>query len=149
MGGILSNVFHPIKTTKKGEDKVEDQTSAPKKKYRLDIIIISAILLVSLVLLLVVTLSKEEGAVVVVEIDGNVVATYPLNENAEYSLNGGTNNLVIKDGQAYLNYSNCPDHTCEKTGKIQYVGQTIICLPNKIAITVKGDVTDGGVDFVS
>ena len=128
---------------------MEDKASTPKKKYRLDVIVIAAILLVSLVLLLVVTLSKEEGAVVVVELDGVVVGTYPLNKDAEYSLNGGTNNLVIKDGQAYLNYSDCPDHTCEKTGKIQYVGQTIICLPNKIAITVKGDVADGGVDFVS
>ncbi len=128
---------------------MEDKTPTQKKKYRLDIIVISAILLVSLVLLLVVTLSKEEGSVVVVEINGSVVATYPLNENAEYSLNGGTNNLVIEDGKAYLNYSNCPDHTCEKTGKIQYVGQTIICLPNKVAITIKGDVAQGGVDFVS
>lgn len=126
---------------------MENQTPA-KKKYRLDIIVISVILLLSLVLLLIVTLSKEEGATVVVEIDGTIVATYSLDQNGEYSLNGGTNVLVIENGKAYLNYSNCPDHTCEKTGKIQYVGQSIICLPNKIAITIKGEA-DGGVDFVS
>ena len=119
-----------------------------KKKYRLDIIIIAAILLFSVGLLLVSLLSKEEGSTVVVEIDGITVATYSLNQNGEYSLNGGTNVLVIEDGKAYLNYSNCPDHTCEKTGKIQYVGQSIICLPNKSAITIKGEA-DGGVDFVS
>jgi hypothetical protein len=119
-----------------------------KKKYRLDIIIISAILLFSVGLLLVSLLSKEVGNTVVVEIDGRTVATYSLNQNGEYSLNGGTNVLVIEDGKAYLNYSNCPDHTCEKTGKIQYVGQSIICLPNKIAITIKGEA-EGGVDFVS
>ena len=133
---------------------MEDQTPVVKQSYRLDIIIISAILLVSLVLLLVVTLCKKEGTVVVVEIDGTVVATYPLDKNETYSLNGGTNNLVIENGRAYLNYSNCPDHTCEKTGKIQYVGQSIICLPNKVAITIKNESTDnnvpdGGVDFVS
>lgn len=127
---------------------MENQPPAVKKKYRLDIIIISAILIVSLGLLLVMMLSKEEGSVVVVEINGTTAATYSLDENGEYSLNGGTNVLVIQDGKAYLNYSNCPDHTCEKTGKIQYVGQTIICLPNKIAITIKGDA-EGGVDFVS
>lgn len=119
-----------------------------KKKYRLDIIIISAILLFSVGLLLVSLLSKEVGNTVVVEINGKTVATYSLNQNGEYSLNGGTNVLVIEDGKAYLNYSNCPDHTCEKTGKIQYVGQSIICLPNKIAITIKGEA-EGGVDFVS
>ena len=128
---------------------MENQNVTTKRKYRLDIIIIAAILLVSLSLLLIVTLSKEEGSVVVVEIDGTTVATYPLDENAEYSLNGGSNVLVIEDGVAYMSYSNCPDHTCEKTGKIRYVGQTIICLPNKIAVTIKGDNAEGGVDFVS
>jgi hypothetical protein len=122
--------------------------SIAKTKYRLDIIVIAAILLASLALLLVMTLTKEEGSVVVVEIDGATVATYSLEENGEYSLNGGTNVLVIENGKAYLNYSNCPDHTCERTGKIQYVGQSIICLPNKIAITIKGEA-EGGVDFVS
>ena len=123
--------------------------SIAKTKYRLDIIVIAAILLASVGLLLAMTLTKEEGNSVVVEIDGATVATYSLDKNGEYSLNGGTNVLVIEDGKAYLNYSNCPDHTCEKTGKIRYVGQSIICLPNKVAITIKGDAAEGGVDFVS
>ena len=127
---------------------MENKASATQKKYRLDIIIISAILLFSLVLLLIVTLTKKEGSTVVVEIDGKVVATYSLSQNGEYSLNGGTNVLVIENGYAYLNYSNCPDHTCEKTGKIQYVGQSIICLPNKVTVTIRGEDV-GGVDFVS
>lgn len=127
---------------------MENQTPATKKNYRLDIIIVATILLISVVFLLVMTLSREEGATVVVEIDGATVATYSLFENGEYSLNGGTNVLVIENGKAYLNYSNCPDHTCEKTGKIQYVGQTIVCLPNRLTVTIKGEA-EGGVDFVS
>ena len=118
------------------------------KKYRLDIIVISAILLVSVSLLLIMTLSQKDGAVAVVEIDGKTVAEYSLAVNGEYSLNNGTNVLVIENGQAYLNYSNCPDHTCEITGKIHYVGQTIVCLPNKLSITIKGNA-EGGVDLVS
>ena len=126
---------------------MEKQTGSIKK-YRLDIIVISAILLVSVSLLLIMTLSKKEGAVAVVEIDGKTVAEYSLAVNGEYSLNNGTNVLVIENGQAYLNYSNCPDHTCEITGKIHYVGQTIVCLPNKLSITIKGNA-EGGVDLVS
>ena len=125
-----------------------ENQGAAKKKYRLDIIVIAAILLASIALLLIMTLTREEGAAVVVEIDGQTVATYSLYQNGEYSLNGGTNVLVIENGQAYLNYSNCPDHTCEKTGKIQYVGQTIVCLPNLLTVTIKGEAS-GGVDFVS
>ena len=126
---------------------MEKQTGSIKK-YRLDIIVISAILLVSVSLLLIMTLSKKEGAVAVVEIDGKTVAEYSLAVNGEYSLNNGTNVLVIENGQAYLNYSNCPDHTCEITGKIHYVGQTIVCLPNKLSITIKGNA-EGSVDLVS
>jgi len=117
-------------------------------KYRFDVIVIASMLLLSSWLLLAAGIFKTEGSVAVVEIDGITVAEYPLNKNGEHSLNGGTNNLVIEDGAAYLNYSDCPDHTCERTGKIRYVGQTIVCLPNKVSITVKGNADDG-VDFVS
>ena len=119
-----------------------------KKKYRLDIIVIAVILVISILTLLIVTMTKKEGSVAVVEINGVRVAEYSLYLNGEYSLNGGTNVLVIENGEAYLNYSNCPDHTCERTGKIKYVGQRIICLPNKVSISIKGS-TEGGVDFVS
>ena len=84
----------------------------------------------------------------VVEVDGEVVGEYPLYQNGVYPLNGGTNVLVIENGVAYLSYSNCPDHTCERTGKIRFVGQTIVCLPNKLSVTVKGEA-EGGVDLVS
>lgn len=118
------------------------------KRYRLDIIVIAAILVISLSVLFIALLTKKDGAVVSVEINGERAGVYSLDVNQVYSLNGGTNVLVIEDGRAYLNYSNCPDHTCEKTGKISHVGETIICLPNRISITVEGDA-DGGVDLIS
>lgn len=127
---------------------MEEKRSDGKKKYRLDVIVIASILILSLLILLVVTLTKKEGSVAVVEVNGVTVGEYSLWKNGEYSLNGGSNVLVIENGVAYLNYSDCPDHTCEKTGKIKYVGQSIICLPNKVSITIKGDAS-GGVDLVS
>ena len=127
---------------------MDQQKQKNTKKYRLDIIVIAAILLVSLLLVLAVFLARKEGAVAVVEIGGEVVGEYPLSRDGVFPLNGGTNVLVIEEGTAYLNYSNCPDHTCELTGKIRYVGQSIVCLPNRVAITVTGDAADG-VDLVS
>lgn len=127
---------------------MDQQKQKNTKKYRLDIIVIAAILLVSLLLVLAVFLARKEGAVAVVEIGGEVVGEYPLSRDGVFPLNGGTNVLVIEEGTAYLNYSNCPDHTCELTGKIRYVGQSIVCLPNRVAITVTGEAKDG-VDLVS
>ena len=118
------------------------------KKYRFDIIVVASLLILSLAVLLLVNLSKEAGAYVEVTVDGNVAGKYSLAIDGTYSLNGGTNTLVVQNGTAYMSYSNCPDHICENTGKIRHVGETIICLPNRITVTVIGD-SDDAVDFVS
>lgn len=118
------------------------------KKHRIDIIVIASLLLLSLIVLLVVNLTKKDGARAEVTINGKVVAQYPLSVDAEYVLNGGTNVLTVKGGVAYMTYSQCPDHTCENTGKVKYVGEQIVCLPNELSIRIIG-VSDDSVDFVS
>lgn len=118
-------------------------------KHKIDIIVVASLLLLSLVVMLTVNLTRKPGAFVEITVDGEVVATYPLDTDGEYTLNGGTNKLTIKDGAAYMSYSSCPDHVCENTGKVRHVGQTIVCLPNKLTVTVKGERIDDSVDFVS
>lgn len=117
-------------------------------KYRFDIIVIASVLLIAIAVLLIVNLTKKEGAYVEVTVDGNKVATYELAVDGTYPLNNGTNTLTVKDGYAYMSHSNCPDHVCENTGKVKHVGETIICLPNKLTVTVVG-TSEGSVDFVS
>jgi hypothetical protein len=126
--------------------KTEQRTKVPSLRY--DLILIGALLVVSVGMLLVTTLTRRDGSYVEVEKNGEILATYRLSQSGEYSLNGGTNVLVIEDGMAYLKEANCPDKTCVRTGKIRYVGQSIVCLPNDIAITVRGNSKDG-VDIVS
>lgn len=118
------------------------------KKYRLDIIVIASVLLISIAVVLVTQLTKVEGAYAEITIDGAVVGKYSLSLDGVYSLNGGTNVLTIKNGEAFMSYSQCPDHTCENTGRIKYVGQTIVCLPNRLTISIVGE-SDGYIDFVS
>ena len=118
------------------------------KKHRFDIIFLSAVIIISLSLLLLISSNKEDGALAVVEINGTVVGEYPLGENGEFTLNGGSNVLVIENGEAYMSFSKCPDHVCERTGKIRFVGESIVCLPNRVVVTIKGNA-DGGVDLVS
>ena len=126
--------------------KTEQRTKVPSLRY--DLILIGALLVVSVGMLLVTTLTRRDGSYVEVEKNGEILATYRLSQSGEYSLNGGTNVLVIEDGMAYLKEANCPDKTCVRAGKIRYVGQSIVCLPNESAITVKGNSSDG-VDIVS
>lgn len=118
------------------------------KKHKLDIIVIVSLLLLSAVVLIATTLSRQGGASIEVTVGGELVGTYSLGTDAVYELNGGTNILTVSGGVAYMSDSNCPDHTCENTGRVRYVGEMIVCLPNRITVTVVGE-TDGGVDFVS
>ena len=113
-----------------------------------DFILIGIILVLIAATCLTVFSTKEEGARVIVRVDGQQVATYSLLEDGEYSLNGGTNILCIRDGKAYLTEADCPDHLCVKQGKVDQTGETITCLPNRLTVTVYG-AEDSGVDLVS
>ncbi len=117
-----------------------------KKTIRYDILLIAVLLFVSALAVGITLLSREEGERVVVEINGAQAAVYSLAVDGEYPLNGGTNILVIENGEAYLRYADCPDKVCVNTGKIKYEGQTIVCLPNRLSVTVRG--ADGGADIV-
>ena len=119
-----------------------------KKSLRYDIILISTLLCLALIFGAIYLLTRKEGSFVCVEIDGVEVAQYPLDRDAEYVLNNGTNILKIESGEAYLIYADCPDKTCVRKGKIRYVGESIICLPNRITVIIRGN-SDGGVDLVS
>ena len=116
------------------------------KILRYDILLIAALLLVSALAVGLLMLTRTVGERVIVEQNGTQVAVYALGVDGEYPLNGGTNILVIKNGEAYLSYADCPDKVCVNTGRIKYEGQTIVCLPNKLSVTVRG--TDGGADIV-
>ena len=118
------------------------------KKHKIDIIVIASLLILSLTVLLLVGLTRKGGSRIVVTRDGEVIGEYSLDLDGVYTLNGGTNILTVSGGVAYMSYSSCPDHVCENTGKVRYVGEMIVCLPNRLTLTVEGDGS-GGVDFVS
>ncbi len=118
------------------------------KKIRKDIIVIGALLAVGLVFLLVVLLTNKPGASVVVEVAGKKVASYPLDKDATYTIqgkDGGSNVLVIKDGYAYIKEASCPDGLCINMGKIRKTSQSVICLPNQVVVKIVGGEQDADI----
>ena len=111
------------------------------KKMIADIILIAAVLIIALSVFLFVELSRKEGAFVRVSVNGERVAEYSLSVDGEYSLNGGTNILVIENGEAYIKWADCPRQICVKDGKISHTGERITCLENRVVVEVfgKGD----------
>ena len=116
-----------------------------KKRLLLDAVLIAALLLLALALYFLFSAGQESGACAVVVVDGEVAGRYPLSKNGTFPLNGGTNTLVIEDGYAFLSDATCPDKICVHMGKIRYEGQVIVCLPNRLYVTVEGG-EDSGVD---
>jgi hypothetical protein len=75
---------------------------------------------------------------------------YPLHENREVTVSGplGDELIDIKDAQAWVVSSPCPNKICIQQGRISKPGQWMACLPNDIFIRVDG-TSDTRVDMVS
>ncbi len=86
---------------------------------------------------------SKEGLMVVVTVDGEEYYSGLLSgenqhgERREIDIDGH-NKVVIADGEAWMESADCPDKLCISQGKISRTGQTIICLPNKTMVTIKG-----------
>ena len=110
------------------------------KKLCSDIILVTILLVISLSVFLVFYLNRTEGSTVVVSVDGKKVSEYSLEIDGVYYLNDGTNVLVIESGAAYMREANCPGYQdCVETGKIRFVGERIVCLPNKVIVEIVGE----------
>ena len=59
----------------------------------------------------------------------------------------GNTVVVIKNNKAWVEYSPCREKICMKMGKINRVGQQIICVPNRILVEIEGK--NGDIDAVS
>ena len=108
------------------------------KKRRVDICLIGALLLLSAVLYFAINGGRTAGGTAVVRVDGEITETHALSEDGEFTLNGGTNVLVIENGEAYMKSADCPDKLCVGMGKIRRAGESVTCLPNRVVITVVG-----------
>ena len=112
-----------------------------KKKYIRDLVLVGVLLIAAVLALFLLRnrQEKETGSNAVVTVrtaDGEAI--YPLNKDGVFSLNGGTNTLVIENGEAWVSEADCPDKICMGMGKISKNGEFIACLPNQVIIVVEG-----------
>lgn len=96
---------------------------------------------------------QEKGDFVTVTQDGEVIGQYSLWENRTIPLDKehGYNLLVIENGSAKMAEADCPDKLCVKQRRISRSGESLICLPHKLIVTVdrKGQKETSGVDSVT
>ena len=104
------------------------------KKY-INFVFIISVILFFLIALAVTSLLKKDGDTVLIYQNSQLINSISLSENREINV-GGTNTVMIEKGYVYMKNANCPDKTCVHTGKIKDNSRDIICLPNKVRVTV-------------
>ena len=117
-----------------------------------DFILIAAVIAIAGIIFAVTSLTAKNGAYVQVQQDGKVTQTLPLDKDAEIVIRTGkneTNTLKIENSEASVIQASCPDKICVHHKKISKDGETIICLPHKLVITVVDEKNDNEIDVKS
>lgn len=118
-----------------------------------DFILIAVVaVVVGVMLFFLYGVNQGSGVYVQVEVQGKVVDVLPLNTDTSLEIesqNNGENTLVIKDGYAFMSQANCPDGICTNHKRINKSGESIICLPHKVVVTVIDDNNDDEIDVVA
>jgi len=118
-----------------------------KKK---DIIVIAVLLLVAGIFY-VITMPKEAGNVAEISVDGLMYKTVDLlrTEDGLYQIDGLNVTYEIKDKNIRFYYSDCHDHVCMDAGFIGLGGESAVCLPNKVVISIpRGSANDSEIDIM-
>ena len=129
-------------------NRTEQKPAGPR--YTRDLMIVAVLLLAALALFFLMRSRQERetgiGAQAVVTVDGREIGRYPLRKSGTFSLNGGTNILVVENGEAWVSEADCPDKVCMGMGKISRNGEFIACLPNRLLVVVEGAAEQSPVD---
>ena len=115
------------------------------KKHKNDILLVLAALIIGGAFLVYADFFRPKGAEVIVSVNGIEQRPLPLSENNFVVIGDEEkyNVLVISEGEAYIEEASCPDQICVKSGRVSLEGQTIVCLPNKVVISIEGGDSSG------
>lgn len=117
-----------------------------------DIIIIALLVMLSFLPLAIFTYQNAsangDSMHVVVSADGEVVHEMELKndhtrEVYEFVDDHGHENTVVREGLiVYISDANCQDLLCVQQGQISEVGETLVCLPNRVLVEIVSDGVD-------
>ena len=111
---------------------------ANAKKRKNDIILTASLLLAVATVGVCGPLFRKSGDTVTVTVDKTVYGVYALSQDQSVEIRVGEafNLLVIEEGRARVENASCPDGVCAAHRPIFRNGESIVCLPNKVVVTV-------------
>ncbi len=98
-----------------------------------DIIIAAAAIVTAIISVFI--FGGKDGEFIEISLNGEQVANLPLARDTEYSV--GEVTVTVKNGEAYISDSSCKDKICMRS-RLKKSGDSAICLPNRVTVTVSG-----------
>ena len=131
----------------------EGMKNADRKLFSIfDIIVVAVVLISAVVSFLCVFSPENEDMYCVVKYNGDVVYSEKLpktQEPTELTFVGDCEvTVVMSNSGVFVKNSACPDKLCEHTGEINAVGQSIVCLPAKISVSLVTTDAENSLDAV-
>jgi hypothetical protein len=85
------------------------------------------------------------GNRILVSVDGISKMTIPLKADTVVTIRGmrGNTEIEISNGRARILRSPCPGKNCMHQGRIHNPGRMLICIPNRVTVTVEGTGSRG------
>ena len=76
---------------------------------------------------------------VVVYVGEQEYARFPIKRDRELLIETekGINRLIVKDKKADVTEGSCPDKICVRQSPISQTGETIVCMPNQVIVTIE------------
>lgn len=116
-----------------------------------DILLTLTLVLCGFASLIIFYKTSRTGTSLVIRQNGVITATYPLNEDAMINVSDSGNVITIKNGAATMTEADCPDLICVRHKSIKRTGETIVCLPHQLSLSVEGGVSvdDDKIDAIA
>ncbi len=104
------------------------------------IILFSAIILVCIAFIIIGSSIDYEERIAKIYKNGELLYKIELNSvTTPYTIDLDGNVILVKPGQISMQSADCPDKLCVHMGAISNGLRPIVCLPNRVTITVVGE----------
>ena len=109
------------------------------KSFKIGDFIIILALSIATIVSLFASRTDKAGTVIFISSNGQNV-TIPLSKDTLLNLSGpiGNSKLKIENHIVYITNAPCSQRICQHQGRISKIGQSLICVPNKIVVQIMG-----------
>ena len=116
-----------------------------------DILLIIVLVILSAVSIAGIRNFHNGGKHLIVEVDGRHVMELSLDSNVTKTVKGplGETVIIIENGTARIADSSCPHKYCIRMGNISRRSEIIVCVPNRVFLTIRGGNEEESFDGVT